>query len=100
MIPDKKLLAFYLDLPKRRREVLYWACQGLSNPEIAAKMVVAPCVVAEYLGYIFGDLQAYLPDHKMSRFLLIRLFVEFYAKHPDLEEAARHHYGQGPAFRA
>jgi FixJ family two-component response regulator len=84
---EKQLLQFYLGLPQRKREVLYWAVCGLSNAEIAEKLCIESGSVADHLTDIYGDLatmEMFAHYPKVKRPLLISTFAVFFDKHNDL----------------
>lgn len=83
---DQHLLKFVIDLTPRQREVLRWVCEGLTNAEIARRLYIEPCGVAEHLTNIFAEAQIALYDHapRINRYVLIRLCAPVFANHPDL----------------
>jgi FixJ family two-component response regulator len=76
-------LTFYDSLTERQREVLELASLGMSNREIAARLFVEPCVVAEHLTKIYGLMQP-LVRRTPNRYLLIRHVTLLFATNPAL----------------
>lgn len=82
-----QLMRTYLNLTRRQREVLYWAQRGLTNAEIAERLCIAPCVVAEHLTNIYAELSALDgsdPEFRANRYTLIRWFTGFFEQHPEM----------------
>jgi DNA-binding NarL/FixJ family response regulator len=73
----------YLNLTPRQREVVYWVSEGLSNQEVAEKLVVQPCVVAGHLTPIYDILSVEF-ERTVNRPLLIRHFAVFFHENPSL----------------
>lgn len=89
MLEDSQLTSFYINLTRRQREVLKLASDGYSNPDIAKKLCIEPCVVAGHLTNIYGELTAlgYLDDqYRPKRYALIRLFIGFFERHPEFHQ--------------
>ncbi len=86
METDRDLVQFYNSLTPRKREVLQWALQGWSNSEIAARLVIQPCVVMEHLSDIYGDLGTLdrFADRHPNRVRVMAVFAGFFERHPDL----------------
>ncbi len=87
MLTDHQLMAFYLNLTRRQRDVLQLTSDGYSNPEIAAILCIEPCVVAGHLTNIYGEmstLESIAADWRSKRYTLIRLFTGFFERHPEL----------------
>lgn len=85
------LMRTYLNLTRRQREVLYWAQQGFSNPDIARMLCIAPSVVAGHLTNVYAELSAYNgynPDFSANRYTLIRLFTGFFEQYPEMIPAS------------
>lgn len=82
-----QLMRAYLNLTHRQREVVYWVQQGLSNPEVAEQLCIAPSVVAGHLTNIYDELSSYNnddPGFRANRYTLIRLFTGFFDAHPEM----------------
>jgi len=82
-----QLMSAYLNLTRRQREVVYWVQQGLSNPEVAQQLCIAPSVVAGHLTNIYAELNAHNgddPNFRANRYTLIRLFTGFFEQHPEI----------------
>ena len=73
----------YLNLTPRQREVVYWVSEGLSNEEVAQKLVVQPCVVAGHLTSIY-DILSIEWECRVNRPRLIRQFAVFFYRNPKL----------------
>lgn len=82
-----QLMSLYLNLTRRQREVVYWVQQGLSNPEVAEQLCIAPSVVAGHLTNIYEELKTineHDPGFRVNRYTLIRLFTGFFDQHPEM----------------
>lgn len=85
MLEDTQLTKFYINLSRRKREVLQLVSAEYSNPEIAKRLCIEPCVVAEHLTEIYGDLATLDGvSQKPRRYTVIRLYSGFFERHPDL----------------
>jgi DNA-binding CsgD family transcriptional regulator len=86
-----QLMSAYLNLTRRQREVVFWVQQGLSNPEVAAQLCIAPSVVAGHLTNIYAELTIHNsdgPDFRVNRYTLVRLFAGFFEQHPEMSPYA------------
>lgn len=87
ILEHSQLMGAYLNLTRRQREVVYWVQQGLSNPEVAKQLCIAPSVVAGHLTNIYDELSTHNgndPDFRANRYTLIRLFTGFFEQHPEM----------------
>jgi hypothetical protein len=85
---DRQRLAFYLQLPRRQREIVCGVLRGLTNQQIAAEMIVVPGVVANRLTEIYARLeqvQGAVPSGRAARFDLVRFFGDFFERYPELD---------------
>lgn len=83
MTPER-LLPAYVRLTNRQQQVLELTSAGLSNADIAARLYVEPCVVAEHLTNIYAELGTLSADIQPNRYLLIRYFTLFFHHYPNL----------------
>lgn len=87
-----QLMSAYLNLTRRQREVVYWVQQGLSNPEVAEQLCIAPSVVAGHLTNIYAELSVLNgadPDFHANRYTVIRLFAGFFEQHSEMIPASQ-----------
>jgi DNA-binding NarL/FixJ family response regulator len=85
---DAQLLRFYIRLTRRQQDVVKLVSSGLTNRQVAAHLYIQPCVVAEHLTHIYGELVAnglLSPTERIGRYTLIRLYAAFFARHPELD---------------
>ena len=83
----KAVLKFYNRLTDRQRDVAMWTAHGLTNQEIAEKLVIERSVVAEHLTAIysrFTEAIEFQPDPRGTRFRLIHWLTRLFAAHPYL----------------
>ncbi len=87
MEDDTRLLRFYVGLTPRQREVLQLVSMGMSNREAAARLFVAPSVVAGHLTNIYGEIACVegLPVAQPNRYVVVRLFGDFFERYPELD---------------
>lgn len=87
MVDDRQLLKLYVKLTPRQREVLQLVSTGFSNHEAGRRLHVAPSVVAGHLTQIYETLAALeaLPQRKANRYILIRLYGDFFKRYPELD---------------
>ena len=86
MITDQQLTQFLLSLTRRQYQVLELTSDGLTNKEIAERLVVQPSVIAEHLTDIYGRLggeEAFAGSHP-KRSTLLRAFGGYFDRHPDM----------------
>jgi DNA-binding CsgD family transcriptional regulator len=87
------LLRFYVNqIPCRKREVIYWVSQGLTNDEVAQKLCIESCGVAGHLTEIYGLLGTLeIVQHytEIKRPVLISLFAVFFHCYPEMIPACR-----------
>jgi DNA-binding CsgD family transcriptional regulator len=84
MRDPRQLVQFYINLTPRQREAVYWTLQGLTNRQIARRMVIAPSVVAGHLSSIYAQLSAFEGTEQANRYTVIRCFAGFFEQHPEL----------------
>ncbi len=86
-LEHNQLMSTYLHFTRRQREVVYWVQRGLSNPEVARRLCVAPSVVAGHLTNIYAELSTYDgddPEFRANRYTLIRWFTGFFESYPEM----------------
>ncbi len=87
MVQDAQLVRFYVGLTARQRAVLPLASEGLTNPQIGARLNIQPSVVAGHLTNIYaqlGSADELVPSGAPNRYVLVRLFAGFFGRHTEL----------------
>lgn len=86
----EQLLHFYSELSSRKKDILYWVSQGLSNREIGQQLYISTQVVAEHLTDIYADF-AYVCglEGPITRYHLVRYYASFFDDNPHLSRDAR-----------
>lgn len=87
MVDDAQLVRLYVKLTRRQREVLQLVSTGLTNSEAGRCLYIAPSVVAEHLTCIYETLATLesLPCNRPNRYVLIRLYGDFFLRHPEMD---------------
>ena len=82
---NENLMHFYSTLSTRKQEVLYWAAQGLSNPQVGAKLYISSQAVADHLTIIYANFGFFLDaDEPINRYHILRYFGNFFGNNPHL----------------